>query len=452
MKRKTAGYTLVEILIATALSLMLLGAVVQMFGDLGTSVSRTRSILESTERLRMATARLKADLEGVTVKMVPPRDPADGEGYFEYIEGPAMQFPLTTARTAAQYNIYNNPTAPNTPSISGLPVNTENPSGTVADSSAGDTDDILLFTTRSKSSPFVGLYTTAVATNSVQSDVAEVAWFLRGNTLYRRALLVRPDLPLTAANFYRNNDISARLDGANPVPNSLGDLTRRECRFGHETTTYPFRCNWGQYGLPTLHECSDSTWTIGRAPAAPGTPKPQIDLWSNAKPDALNTTTARWADTAIITAGGGTPNGTRVSEDVILTNVIGFDVKAWDPLANAYEDLGYLGNNTTTFSGYGNPQSQLQGGTTVARVYDTWSSHYETTLGGGVSSNGFDDAGFDETGAAVAANGVVDDITERQYPPPYSAPLRGVQVKIRIFEPESQQVREMTVIQDFLPR
>jgi hypothetical protein len=45
----------------------------------------------------------------------------------------------------------------------------------------------------------------------------------------------------------------------------------------------------------------------------------------------------------------------------------------------------------------------------------------------------------------------VDDIDEQEAPPPYPAPLRGIQVKIRVFEPDSKQIREVTIVQDFLP-
>jgi len=37
-------------------------------------------------------------------------------------------------------------------------------------------------------------------------------------------------------------------------------------------------------------------------------------------------------------------------------------------------------------------------------------------------------------------------------PQPYSAPplgLRGIQIKIRVFEPDSRQIREVTIIHDF---
>ena len=45
----------------------------------------------------------------------------------------------------------------------------------------------------------------------------------------------------------------------------------------------------------------------------------------------------------------------------------------------------------------------------------------------------------------------IDDPGEREAPPPYPYPLRGIQVKIRVFEPDSRQIREVTVVQDFLP-
>ena len=73
---------------ATTLSLLLLGAVVAMFGRVGEAITDSRAMLEAAERLRLASVRLQQDLAGVTVTMNPPRDPANNEGYFEYIEGP----------------------------------------------------------------------------------------------------------------------------------------------------------------------------------------------------------------------------------------------------------------------------------------------------------------------------------------------------------------------------
>ena len=54
----------------------------------------------------------------------------------------------------------------------------------------GETGDILMFTTRNAARPFTGLCNSS----TIQSDVAEVAWFMRGRTLYRRVLLVAPSV------------------------------------------------------------------------------------------------------------------------------------------------------------------------------------------------------------------------------------------------------------------
>ena len=44
----------------------------------------------------------------------------------------------------------------------------------------------------------------------------------------------------------------------------------------------------------------------------------------------------------------------------------------------------------------------------------------------------------------------VDDVGERETMPPYDVPLRAMQVKLRIFELDTQQIREVTVGQHFV--
>ena len=56
-------------------------------------------------------------------------------------------------------------------------------------------------------------------------------------------------------------------------------------------------------------------------------------------------------------------------------------------------------------------------------------------------TNGIDDNG---------ANGV-DDVAERETSPPYPVPLRGIQVRLRIIDRDTRQVRQMTVSSDFIP-
>jgi len=420
--RSRSGFTLVELLVATSLTLLLMAVVVAGFASIGESVDRSRAVLEMADRQRAAAARLQRDLQGMTVTMDPPRHPAEDEGYFELIEGPVG--PAVQPQTVA------------VDSENGLP-----------DTSVGDFDDILMFTTRTTGRPFVGRYVGS-PTGSIQSDVAEVAWFVRGRTLYRRVLLVVPGLDLSgfpAAGFYAENDISVRLEGNRLVANSLGDLTRRECRFAHDVRGFPFEVRaWGQLGLPTLRECSASNWVAGgQQPPTQAPMAPQIDFWSN-NPQLVHPWPGVDPQTGCLSGYAGP----RVADDVILTNVIAFDVKVWDPGANDYVDLG--GPNAVTFAlGRQHPRSILRATAQQARIYDTWSDHYEhdgfDQDGDGLADDGTN--GFDDDG-----NGLVDDPLERETWPPYPIPLRGIRVTIRCFERDSRQVRQLTVVQEFLPR
>lgn len=429
MKRpffRPSGYTLVEILVATTLSLILLGAVVQMFGNVGRSITDSRSMLEMSDHLRLAATRLQQDLAGVTVTMNPPRRPENNEGYFEYIEGPVGATIMTKGGVSS----------PLTPAVNGDLTTPD------VDTTAGDFDDILMFTTRSTGRPFVGRCFGS-ASGTVTSDIAEVAWFVRGRTLYRRVLLVAPSAPLTTPagrSFYEVNDISVHPNGAGtPVANTLGDLTRRECRFAHPTDTFPYdvtRWNWVASlptgyttslspiaipTLPTLRECSSSTWTVNRLPPTPAPTLGTLDLWTN-------DTSRRLSDQAFATSN------LRIADNVILTNVIGFDVKAWDPSAGGTGQYVDMGNPSGIgqFTGNGAIVGYIQSGAGYApqslpRVYDTWSTHYEDvgTWAGdpraGRATNGFDNAIL-ETGTAT--NGLVDDDQEKLTHPPYPYPLR----------------------------
>ena len=96
-------------------------------------------------------------------------------------------------------------------------------------------------------------------------------------------------------------------------------------------------------------------------------------------------------------------------------------------------------------------------------TYDTWSLAYErdginqdgpisTRLPNPLPASLIDSLvdegsnGFDDTGV----NGV-DDMGERETSPPYPIPLRGIQVRLRIIDPDSRRVRQMTVVSDFTP-
>jgi hypothetical protein len=367
------GYTLVEMLTATLLTLMMMMAVVTLFESVGKAITDSRHVLEMNDRLRAAAGRLQKDLEGLTVSVQPPRRPEGNEGYFEYTEGPIGP----VIRPEALF-VNGDLTAPNN-----------------QDTTVTDNDDILAFTTHSDV-PFVGRYRQAIrdpntgqimgfANATIESNDAEIIWFVRGRTLYRRVLLVAPELLtqcdanrdglldrrdnglLTAPDgtfraFHAYFDISARpetYDATNMtgwVPNTLGDLTKRENRFAHRILAeklplgltpdgFPFDARrWGQLGMPTAYESSALEWMTWPdfatfAAWTQVTYQPQIDLWNRPYPwtDVLSGTTPKVnPNTGMLNQF----NGVVIAEDVILTEVIGFDVKAWDPGAPIVGQFG----------------------------------------------------------------------------------------------------------------
>lgn len=464
--------TLIEMLIATAVSLILMAAVAQVFAAFSGAMSNGRSILETDSRLRNVARRLRDDLNGATTQMLPPRTPDQGEGYFEVIEGPLNDYQDASNSGAALV------------------------SGTI-NVCPTDIDDVLLFTTRDTESPFVGRINSAGSVVSLESSTAEVAWFVRPTpttsnpvtyTLFRKQLLVMGYVGVVPSPFSTNNqityspvpttppppdrwrnyylqpcDISARRECVlgsfdRIVPNTLSDLTRRENRF--------------------LHNSSGDT--VGA-----DFPYPFVSHSATAVPDGLIF------------------DGNRLGEDIILSNVLAFDVRVFDPAApislsgstavlpgdpgfsvvgsgsGAYVDLGHgvlnngllnedvngngsfdvgeVDNNrnfradiiSPYFGGFGNPLSQLAGSATSRRTYCTWSTHYE--------ANGIDEDGDGTTDEGTdgldnpPVNSLVDENNEQETRPPYPYPLRGVEVRIRVYEPKSRQVRQVTVRHTFVP-
>ena len=468
------GMTLVEMLVALTATLVLMTAVAQIFSVFGDSISGSRALLDLDGRMRSTAWRLRSDLAGATARTLPPLGPDGGEGYVEIIEGPA-----TDADAAA-----------------GMAVG------------HADHDDVIMLTTRNTDVPFLGRAPSLGdpliqnQNNMFESTLAEVAWFARrtpgaGNpetyTLYRRQLLVmgyvgtepfqstfgsnnRLPVPMTDsgntfisadnpwANYYNLPcDVSARfersLSGNFLYPNTLADLTRRENRFMHNV----------------LGTTSVTAFPYAFVDHQAATPEPGL---------IFDTTQ-------------------RQGEDVILTNVIAFDVRVFDPGApvfvtsgntaivpgdpgftntpsasGAYVDLGHgestnslltsvvAGGNAAKFAGFGQVRSGLQGSATTRRTYDTWSLHYEANglnedgvppFNDNATDQGTDgldndgDGAFDEPAFDANGDGVFEDLGETETLPPYAVPLRGIEVRIRCYEPSSRQVRQVTIRHTFVP-
>ena len=262
--RRRHGLTLVELMVASTLGLMLVIGVVEAFRQITQAISRGRASVQLSGELRTLTNSMRSDFEGITVQAIPGNIIESRTGYFEIIEGVDNDFRQSTA---------------------GL------------ETLSGDTDDVLMFTSRRLTNPFSG----RIAGNFIgsprdfeiiNSPNAEVIYwleprnteFLRDGldnngdgttdepqegqlgvlqhngmplaTLRRRALLIRPDLnnpqgilvdrnnnPYRAtgiSTFLNNNDISIRINPNGTVSaNSLADLTLRQNRIAHLPVNFP---------------------------------------------------------------------------------------------------------------------------------------------------------------------------------------------------------------------
>lgn len=567
----TRGLTLVEMLISMAVTLIMMAAVVNLFANIGAGVKTRNASMALGTQLRLARARLFKDLAGAT-SAVRPKLPSDDhdDGYLEIIEGQwsdknpslltdGINDGDTSTNPELDYTVSIIPSGGD-PSIISTAIA---PPGAITNARGlGDYDDVLALTVRSESEPFVGRLAVwqdpdgtgfRWVVTTIKSDLAEIIWFAVENpvdgsngepgmrTVYRRVLLIAPwvdelppeqstSTPVKAISldrvYYQLSDVSFRrvVNGAGNVmrvPNTLSDLTKRENRFGHFRNNFPHalelkpirndllttRNNFPEYfsgGLrPVMHPFGlpfewDESEGFNEQTQIPTTPPGE---------DA--------------TTGNPTVGDDRKGEDVMLNDVLAFDLRVYDPGAplyaqaatgtvlepsdagwsevydpektgtagefsdglfnsmigqGAYVDMGYVEAVSLTpvppnaafpapqptrpqFDGVPSLKSQLNFSAATFSIksiaYDTWPYHYETdgiNQDGDVDVNGnpLIDEGSD--GLDTNNNNGVDDSFERETAPPYDTPLRGMQVKIRIYDRDSRQIREATVTRNFVPQ
>ncbi len=543
------AFTLVEMLVGMAITLVMMAAVVNLFANISEGVRNRRATMEVSANLRIARSQLFNDLAGATCLKYPknthgvmPKPDSNNppDGYFEYVEGDrsderpvaAGSYDPATSLIPSSNLLYNS---------AGELIN----ANIVTDGRGlGDYDDILAMTVENEAARFRGkgrgLRPGGDPRNigtapdyidgdwidlAISSPVAEVVWFAVQNRnvpsrpdgepgmrkIYRRTLLVTPwygtetktisgapvtgsdprldltntaDYPTFASrlkalrDFQNEYDISARLENQRIVPNTLADLARREFRFAHMTNPadYPLLTSPGYYPYNFPYE------TV--VPPSGDVRQPGVDNSSLYPFGSSNQPLDN-------------PTNERQGEDLVLTDVLAFDVKIYDPGAplynyqgrgldasafinatatpptnitgfGAYADLGWinaLNYDYTLITGAPTTLYQLNrrvgwhpripgSFTGSPSTYDTWTTYYETD---GVDQDNLDGDNDVITGADEGTNGLDDDVTgtgaingpddplERETSPPYPHPLLGVQVKIRVYEPDSRQIRETTV-------
>ena len=419
-----SAFTLVEMLIAMAVTLILVTALATGFSFVGQSIRDGRGEVQLSNQLRDITERLREELDSMTVSLRPNRGEADQLGYFMYYEGP-----VTDATSA----------------LFGIDTNSDGVAQ-LAHSRYGDFDDYLAFTAvatgdkwftgkvprfvldmktaelrgdtydpLTSGNPYFG--TNPLSPVMIRSKYAEIVYFaspeydkstLGTNTpiyvdtdgtsdiglgsvfqngipdnlrLYRRVLLVRPDLNLASgqlptwttsggvsymiadtwptttptnnawmfgmAGVHQQCDLSLRrVQDTNGLPtqsvaaNSLADLAKPHNRFAHvrvpggliglnaAVTSMPVLALGppanilnattvnGTRMSPPLP--SSSSGPVVTPPSMAGFLRPEFVLGQ----DPVHTTTV-----------GDTWGLERIGEDLLANNLLGFDVKIYDPEA-----------------------------------------------------------------------------------------------------------------------
>ena len=457
--RQRTGLTLVELLVAMAVTMIMVAGIARFFKYVGDTVAEGRALMELTGEIHGVRASLDRQLSAVTADFTRRSSRAAGQGYLEIIEGD-----LSDASTL----------------------------GTANQTFFGDVDDVIAFTVRSKTTPFRGqlLYNTvsspspgvllyslappappAVNTGpkvaTLESHTAEVVYWLtlddkNGNgvrdygeyyVLRRRILLIRPDIQLDATysmlsypngfnptspsnpvpfSVFNIADLSLRRVGNQWVTNDLDDLARRENRFGRTGSAFPHLMLAAEY-LPRLKD-------IQFAASSGGGSVQQYNVY-------------------------------RRDEDIVLSHVVAFDVQVFDPqittrvvgneIAVAPSDPGYAQPATEVASGayadlghgFGTTilgqRSWLRNGAgTRLKIFDTWSTSYDRD-GIDQFNDGQIDTGSD--GVDNNGNGITDEAVENEVPPPYPTPLRGIRITVRTIDPSTRQVAQAVVSADFTP-
>ncbi|MFN9988256.1 MAG: type II secretion system protein J, partial [Pirellula sp.] len=175
------GMTLIEVLIATALTLLIMLALAQGFKTMSEGVTAGRARLTGSDQLRSLSGLLRSDLNGLTVNTnTLPQSYQSANGYFMYYDGPISD------STAMLFNY--------------APLGAEI-EDRISASRWSDIDDVLMFTAKARDGEWfrgrvplallkIHQFNTTGSSSAiveddyftdvtVASEYAEVAWFMR---------------------------------------------------------------------------------------------------------------------------------------------------------------------------------------------------------------------------------------------------------------------------------
>lgn len=379
------GFTLVEVLVATVVTLLMMVSLAQVFKLIGDSMKQGRAALELNSRLRNVAHRIQLDLNNCTVTPKPGSDAI--AGYFKIYDGPLTDY--SYGMISSTFNRF------------------------------GDPDDILMFTARAGDDWFVGkvpLFVLQGATpNSGNLDMVTITaqhaeivvfaeplvtneanpnrdpYYLRMNPsenynklldpttgtstdlpssyrLHYRTLLIRPDLNMASTGALPRGTVGtgdwliAESNGAKfgstnitlPSPTCDMSVAHQQCdlsmrRVDPYSTTSSIAANsledlaspanrFAHVQIPLIPSSAGTDYSM---PILALSPKIN-SIYTLAEPGALITT----ASTVPLEHQSGFIHpafiltGDRTGEDVLASDVLAFDVKAFDPTVPIYDVSG----------------------------------------------------------------------------------------------------------------
>lgn len=500
------GLTLVEVLIATVLAMLLLMSLASAFKKVGDSITENRAALQMSNQLRAVSSLLRRDLEMATVKPNPPMLAASPMGYFKIYEGPTSDFSAKLYLEAA------NPGAGRFGDFDDILMFTASASGewftgkvpryiaekrNPTNPTPYDLEPVVIGSKYAE----VIWYTSPLALDSTGLPTKL--------QLHRRVLLIRPDLngssgvlalgTTTLPAAYQTCDLSMhRIANGRVVANTLEDLMYLENRFAHIQVSAQSHLSMPILDLGTAVPFAQGASSFGSIPARSGLLNGNYILQGDRQGEDVVMSDCvafdlKVFDREVPLYGVGT--GAAGTDSMVLSpNDPGYAAAISSaPVGSGdFVDLGWYRNVAPMvtnavpprlfvgFSGFRNHGTNsfsfnlLKSGMVVIGgwsqiSYDSWTTGYELDgrLQGDLSGGLAPQTGTVQLSSTTAArtnvdigtngvdddaNGLIDDFLEWETSAPFPIVLPSVQATIRLEEPDTRQLQQVSVVSEFLTK
>ena len=509
-----AGFTLVEMLVAVTLVLLMMTMFAEIFSVATSSLSKQKSLAELDQRQRLTSTLIRADIQERTFKRLVAIHPAE---VLSLVQNSRNQ---GTETNQGYFYISENEPYDDTDDVLQLTVQRPDASGEMFYGRARELVDIscvgIITSPPNTPNPNQPENDDGDPTNKIGSSThAEIAYFLRGSNLCRRVLLVR-DTPFNAASdspttfdnislvqtgiypqgtsFYLKPDNPAdrfpndfdyaatydygagRLEflGGHSLENdnrsaSTLVLALPNRRFGFQPTLNPKDSRPMEYvgttfiGRFTHQETSDPDFAY---PGDPGLgPDGNLATTDDTNPYFRQGLTVAPNQVVI-----PFQDGPRQGEDILMSNVLSFDIKVWDNVLQppCFVDIGHSGKvgeyaqnpTLSTNKSHGNHNTAYGPRSSNNRCFDTWHTGLNvidpTTPPYSVTNpppfRPVLDYGVDGVPGSLGdddKDGVPENDAEAGWPgtDDLLSPLKAIQIQIRFRDISSGAARDFTLIE-----